>query len=163
MILDSLVFLSGSVLPSGAFSGQAVNGAGTILSANTMDMASLSLGGNQVSDTGRGRQVNFGITVITAPTVGATVKFQLIQADDSALTTNVQVINSTDDIPIASLPAGTLVPMMLDQAVPYTAKRYLGLRYINTGAIATASYVAGFLRDVQDVKGAIFKTGFAML
>ena len=161
MILDGLSFLSGSLTTTGGFVGQAVNGAGNFLSTNTMDLAPLTLGGNQLSDYGQGEKLRFAVTVLTAPTVGVSVKFQLIQADDAALTSNVQVINSTDDIPIANLLAGTLVPMRLGQTA-YPPKRYLGMRYTNTGAIATASYIAGFLRDVQSLKTTIFKAGWAI-
>lgn len=162
MIIDGLTLLSGSLAASGGFVGQSVNGAGSFLSANTIDLAPLAIGGNQVGDFGGGEKNEFGVYVVTAPTVGTSVKFQIIQADDAALTSNVQVVNSSDDLLIARLPIGTLVPLRLNQAMATTPKRYLGMRYVNTGAIATASYVAGFLRDLQDVKTTLFKSGYSI-
>jgi hypothetical protein len=162
MILDNLALLSGAVSAAGVLSGQAVNGAGNILSTNTMDLGPLPLGGNQVGDFGAGEALEISISVLGAPTVGTSVKFQLIQADDAALTTNVQVINSTDDLPIANLPVGALVPLHFDRAAPYAPKRYIGIRYVNTGAIATASYVAGLVKNVADIKNMYFKSGFAV-
>lgn len=162
MILDQTLLLSGAVSATGVLTGQAVNGAGNVLSTNTIDLGPLSLGGNQVGDTGAGEALEVEISVITAPTVGTTVKFQLIQADDAALTSNVQVINSTDDIPIASLPLGALVPLHFDRAAPYAPKRYIGVRYVNAGAIATASYVAAVVKSVQDLKNIYYKSGFAV-
>lgn len=162
MILDQNLFLSGAVSAAGVLSGQAANGAGNILSTNTIDLGPLTIGGNQAGDTGAGEQLYVEFSVLTAPTVGTNVQFQLIQADDAALTSNVQVLNQTDAYPIASLPAGTLVPLNLDPAAPYTPKRYLGVRYVNTGAIATFSVVAAIVKNVQGLKNLYYKSGFAV-
>lgn len=162
MILDSLTFLAGGLPASGGLTGQAVNGAGVFLGTNTLDLAPLTLGGNQLGDTGTGEPLNIAVTVMTAPTVGTSVKFQLIQADDAALSVNVQVLSSSDDIPIASLPVGTLIPLAVNRVGAYPPKRFVGLRFINVGAIATASYIGGFIKDVQTVKGMLFKTGYTV-
>lgn len=162
MILDAALLFSGSVSAAGALAGQAVNGAGSILGANTMDAAPLALGGNQAADNGAGEHLFVEFSVLTAPTVGTSVRFQIIQADDAALTSNVQVINQSDDIPIASLPAGAVVPVSLDPTAPYTPKRYVGVRYVNTGAIATFSVVAAMVKDVQAVKNLYYKSGYAV-
>jgi hypothetical protein len=76
------------------------------------------------------------------------------------LTTNVQVISQTDDFPIASLPAGTLVPLGRDPAAPYPPKRYLGARIVNTGAIATLSVFASIVKDMQAAKNIYYKSGY---
>ena len=162
MILDNATFLSGAVSAAGVLTGQAANGAGNILSTNTIDLAPLTIGGNQVGDTGAGEPLNVEFSILTAPTVGTSVQFQIIQADDAALTTNVQVINQSDAFPIASLPAGTIVPLKWDRAAPYLPKRYVGARYVNAGAIATFSVVAAVVKGVQDVRNVNFKSGFAV-
>lgn len=164
MILDALMLLSGSVAAAtGVLTGQAANGAGSILSTNTIDIAPLTLGGNQAGDIGSGEDLYVEFSVLTAPTVGTSVQFQIIQADDAALTTNVQVINQTDAIPIASLPAGTIVPLGWDPAAPFPPKRYVGARYVNVGAIATFSVAACVVKNVQGVKNIYYKSGFAVL
>lgn len=163
MILDNLLVLCGSISAAGAISGQAMNGAGNVLSQNTVDLGPLSIGGNQVGDVGAGEALEVVFNILTAPTVGTNVQFQIIQADDAALTTNVQVINQTDAFPIASLPAGTLIPLHWDRAAPYAPKRYWGLRVVNTGAIATLSVFAAVTKNVQDIKNLNFKSGFAVL
>jgi hypothetical protein len=162
MILDNFLTLSGSISPTGVLNGQAVNGAGSFVSTNTIDLAPLSLGGNQPADEGAGEPLAFEFSVLTAPTVGTSVQFQIIQADDAALTTNVQVINQTDAFPIAALPIGTLVPLHWDRAAPYTPKRYVGLRYVNVGAIATFSVFASTVKSMQDLKNIYFKSGFSV-
>jgi hypothetical protein len=163
MILDNFLMLSGAVSAAGVISGQAANGAGNILSTNTIDTAPLTIGGNQVSDVGAGNQMHVAFSVLTAPTVGTSVQFQLIQADDAALTTNVQVISQTDAFTIAQLPIGTLVPLKWDRAAPFAPKRYVGARYVNVGAIATFSVTAVCAKDIQDVKNIHYKSGFAVL
>lgn len=162
MILDALMLLSGSVSATGVLTGQAANGAGNILSTNTVDIAPLTIGGNQPGDIGSGADLYIEFSVLTAPTVGTSVQFQLIQADDAALTSNVQVINQTDAIPIATLTAGQIIPLGWDPAAPYAPKRYIGARYVNVGAIATFSVVAAVVKDVQAVKTLYYKSGFAV-
>jgi hypothetical protein len=162
MILDALTLLSGSVSAAGVLTGQAVNTAGTFLSTNTLDQASLALGGNQPGDIGAGEQLLVEFSVLTAPTVGTSVQFQLIQADDAALTTNVNVLNQTDAIPIASLPAGAVVPLAYDPAAPFVPRRYIGARYVNVGAIATFSVAAAIVKNVQGVKNIYLKSGFSV-
>ena len=162
MILDNLTVFSGAVSATGVLSGQAVNGAGNVISTNTMDLGPLPLGGNQVGDFGAGEPIDIEISVLTAPTGGTTVKFQLIQADDAALSTNVQVLVSTDDLPIANLLLGTLVPLRFARVAPYTPKRYVGLRYVNTGAIATATYFSAIAESMTDVKNIFYRSGFTV-
>ena len=58
MILDSALLLSGAISAAGVLSGQAANGAGNILSTNTIDTAPLTIGGNQPSDVGSGDQLS---------------------------------------------------------------------------------------------------------
>ena len=163
MIIDNLLVLHGSISAANAISGAAANGAGNVLSGNTIDLGPLSIGSNQAGDVGAGEALEIAISVITAPTAGTSVQFQLIQADDAALTTNVQVINQTDAFAIANLPAGTLVPLHWDRAAPYAPKRYVGLRFVNVGAIATATYFAAVVKNVQDIKNLFYRTGIAVI
>lgn len=163
MILDAFTFLSGSVSAAGVVSGQLVV-ANSTLGTNTLDLAPLTLGGNQPGDTGAGEDLTVVFSILAAPLTATTIQFQLIQADDAALTSNVQVINQTDAFPIASLPIGTLVPLGVDPAAPYVPKRYLGVRYIGTGSAVTAlSVTAALAKDPQGLKNILYKSGFAIL
>lgn len=163
MFIDNLLVLHGSISAAGAITGSAANGAGNVLSGNTIDLGSLTIGGNQAADLGGGEPLEVSISVLTAPTAGTSVQFQLIQADDAALTTNVQVINQTDAFAIASLPAGTIVPLHVDRDAPYVPKRYMGVRFVNVGAIATTSYFVAVVKSVQDIKNLHYKTGIAVI
>jgi hypothetical protein len=162
MILDANLILSGSISAAGVVTGQAANGAGSILGTNTVDLGPLAIGGNQVGDTGAGEPIEVEFSILTAPTVGTSVTFQLIQADDAALTSNVQVLTQTDAYPIASLVVNAIVPLHWDRAAPYSPKRYVGVRYVNVGAIATFSVFASTVKNLQDVKNLYFKSGFAV-
>jgi len=167
MILDNFALLSGAVSALGVASGQLVTALGSTLSTNTMDLGPLTIGGNQVADVGAGEALEIEISVLQTLTSagGATVQFQLIQADDAALTTNVQVINQTDAFPFANLTAGTVVPLHWDRAAPYAPKRFIGVRYVvGTAALTngTGQFLAGVVKSVQDVKNIYFKSGFAV-
>jgi hypothetical protein len=162
MIIDALLTLSGSISAAGVITGQAANGAGNVLGTNTVDLASLGIGGNQPADYGAGNDLTVEFSILTAPTGGTSVQFQLIQADDAALSVNVNVINQTDAFPIASLPVGTIVPLGWDPVAPYVPRRYFGVRYVNVGAIATFSVFASVVKDPQAVKNIYYKSGYAV-
>jgi len=162
MILDGNLVLHGAIAANGTLSGTAANGAGNVLSFNTVDTGSLALGGNQPAEYGQGEGLFVSIHVLSAPTAGTSVRFQLIQADDAALLTGVQVLGQTEDIPIASLPVGAVVPMNVDRAAPFPPRRFIGMRFVNTGAIATASYFAAIVKSLQDVRTLHLRSGFAV-
>lgn len=163
MILDNALLLSGSVSAAGVVSGQLLT-ANSTLSTNTIDLGPLSIGGNQPGDIGAGESTAIEFSVLVAPTAVTTVRFELIQADDAALTSNVQIINRTDDFPIATLAAGTLVPLHWGRAAPYPPKRYVGARYIATGGttLASMSVVAAVVKNMQDLKNIFYKSGFSV-
>lgn len=164
MILDNFAFFSGAVSAAGVLSGQLLT-ANSTLSTNTMDLGPLSIGANQVGDLGAGESLDVAIGVLVAPTAVTSVQFQLIQADDAALTTNIEIINQTDSIAIAKLVAGTLVPLHYDRAAPYAPRRYVGVRYVASGGtvLASMSVTAALVKNVTDVKNIFYKSGFAVL
>lgn len=168
MFFDSALILAGAISTTGTITAQAMNGAGNILGTNTIDLSPPALnfpaGGGQIGDIGAGERLGIAIYIATAPTVGTSCQFQLIQADDAGLTTNVQILTETDAVPIASLPAGAIVQMNVDPAAPYVPKRYIGLRVVNVGAIATLSVFAAIVKDLQSPSSRFLtKNGFGLL
>ncbi len=161
MYFDSQMVLAGSISASGVITGALMNGAGAILGTNTLDIGPCNFGGNQVTDMGTGEQINVNVSVLTAPTAGTSVQFQLVQADTADLATNLQVICQTDAYPIAALPAGAIIPMSFDPTAPYIPKRYIGLRVVNVGAIATLSVFAAVTPNQQTMK-TVFKGGYGI-
>jgi hypothetical protein len=136
--------------------GQAVTGTNTsVLSTNTYDLGA-------ARDLGKGEPLELVIETITAASGGTSVQFQIIQADDAALTSNVQVINQTDAIVIATLTLGKQISLHVDRVEPLAAKRYLGVRYVLVGAVAAGAYFAAFVKSIQDPQTS-YPNGFAVL
>jgi len=163
MILDNLLMVSGAVSAAGVLSGQAVTA--TAVSTNSIDTNPDALGGNQPNDWGRGEPLEINISVLTTATAAgaATVNFEYIQADDTALTTNVETLVQTGPIPIAKLLAGVNVPLHLDRAAPYAPRRYVGVRYtIGTGPLTAGTFVASIVKNIQDIQNIYGKSGFSV-
>lgn len=163
MILDNLGMVSGSVSASGALTGQAVTV--TAVSTNSIDTNPDGLGGNQPNEYGPGAATELAISVLqTATAAGAaTVNFAWVQADDAALTTNVEIVVQTGPLPIAKLTAGTIVPLHLDRAAPLAPRRYVGLQYIvGTGPLTAGSFTAAIVKDLQDAKNIYAKSGYTV-
>jgi hypothetical protein len=161
MILDNATLLSGSVSAAGVLTGQAVTV--QAVSTNTYDTAPLALGGNKPNNLGRGEELHIAIsTLVAALAAGAaTVNFELIQADDAALTTNVEIINQTGPIGKATLVVGALVLLKLGQPSPLAARRYIGLRYtIGTGPLTAGSFSAAIVKNVADIVNIYGNSGF---
>lgn len=155
MITDALCQLSGA-LTGNTVSGQSVTGTNTsVLSTNTYDLG-------VARDIGKGEPLEAVFEILAAPTGGTSVQFQLVEADDAALSTNLNVIVQTDAYPIASLPLGTQVPLHVDRVDPYVARRYIGARYVLVGAIASTSVFATIVKSVSD-KQVNYASGFAVL
>jgi len=163
MIFDALLQVSGGMTAAGAMFGQAVAGTNTsVLSTNTIDMGPPMMNGvpGQLGDIGSGETLEVSFTVLTAPTGGTSVQFQLIQADDAALSVNVEVLVQTGAIPIASLPAGSPVVLPAAHAAAYAPRRYIGTRYVLVGAIASMTVFAGLVKNVQNKP--LFKGGYGI-
>lgn len=91
-------------------------------------------------DLGGEKAARLRIAVATAATgVGASGEFQLVSADNAALTTNPVVHYSTGAIAVGSLTAGAVVA---DVEMPRAVyKRYVGIRQVTTGAAFTAGAI----------------------
>jgi hypothetical protein len=113
--------------------------AGSVLSDNSIDLgasATDTLGNTVISDIGRGGADL--LVQVTETFVGATatLKAELVMADNAALTTNLVVLQVSDVIPVATLTAGYQYRLRIPVGI---SKRYLGLRY----TVATATMTAG--------------------
>ena len=164
MIPDANLILCGAIASNGGITGQACNGAGNIISTNTVDLGPPGLGGapGQLGDIGQGTPVIVDFNVRAAPTGGTSVQFQLIQADDPALTSNVQVLTSSGDVPVAVLTAGRHVYLKLS-SMPHLPKRYVGARIVNVGPVAGLSVFAAVVADPQTpLDRMIFRSGYSI-
>ena len=118
----------------------------TAVSTNAIDTGSSSV----VRNIGWGEEMRMVVqTNVTALAAGAaTVVFEIIQADDAALTTNVTSLMSSAAIPKASLVQGGVPPM--DFVLPATTQRYVGVRYtVATGPLTAGTFTAGLIHDTD--------------
>lgn len=125
----------------------------TILSDKSIDFGAAgadTLGNTNRHDPGRGSTLKAIAQVTTAITSGgaATVKCEIVEADDEALTSNLVVLQASAAIAKADLVAG--YQWKFDGIPPGVADRYVGFRWTGGGADLTAGKVtAGFLFDKQ--------------
>lgn len=165
MIQDALLQFSGTTNPT---AGQLITAVGATTSSNVIDTAGVGTG-NTARDIGMGESLEIAIEILNTLTSAgaATVQFQLVQADDAAITTNVQVIATTDAFPFAFLPAGTIVPLSYDSATPYPRRRYVALRYnIGTAALTngTGQFFASVVKDLQyQGNNTLYNSGFVVV
>jgi hypothetical protein len=161
MILDNFALLSGAYSATGVLTGQAVTA--TAVSTNTYDTGSTTLGGNQPNDLGRGEGLEIAISTLVAATAAgaATVNFELIQADDAALSVNVETLVQTGPVPKATLVVGALVALHYDRAAPLAARRYIGVRYtVGTGPLTAGTFSAAIVKNIGDIANIYAKSGF---
>ncbi|MGL5735555.1 MAG: Bbp16 family capsid cement protein [Beijerinckiaceae bacterium] len=100
-----------------------------------------------IRDIGAGEDMRMIIaTELAALSAGAsTVTFEIIQADDVALTTNVEVLAATGAIPKATIVAGY---MAMDIVLPRNTRRYIGVRYtVGTGPLTQGRFIASLCHD----------------
>lgn len=159
MYVDGLLILSGNTVGN-TVTGQAVTAAA--VSTNTIDLSSGGLPSGQTRDMGEGERLFGRFQVMVAAAGGTSMEFQIIQADDAALTANVNVVASTGAIPIANLGLGTRHACQLRPRIGSLGQRYMGARYVPVGTFTAGSYFADIGTDIQD--GAKFHTsGFGVL
>jgi predicted RecA/RadA family phage recombinase len=144
MITDALLRLSDA---------QAVTT--TAVSTNTIDLS-------QARDMGEGADLQVAFNVGTALTGGTSVKFEVIIADNAALSSNVVVIGSSDAILTAALVAGYSTAVRLNPQIASLGKRYLGARYTVSGTYSAGTVTADIVETIQDGKK-FYASGFSVV
>lgn len=124
---------------------QSLAGTGNILSTNVLDLGvpgTLAKDGTTVrSDLGRGDEPKFFAQITTDVSGGTSVQAQLVQADDAAMSTNLEVLQQTDAVAVASLKAG--YQFRIGRVPAGVSRRYLALRYVVVGTISSGAVSAG--------------------
>ncbi len=115
---------------------------GTLLGDRSIDNGDAgtdALGNTMLRDLGRGTPLEAHIGIVTAvDSAGgaATVKAQLVMADNEALTSNLTVLAQTAAIAEAVLVAGYKF-RVCGRLPPGTTKRYIGVQYVIAGEDVT--------------------------
>lgn len=130
---------------------QSITPATPILSTNTIDLGTTGvspiLGQLPSRDVGQGEPVDLLIQVVTAAVGGTSVQAQVVQADNAALSSNLEVLAESGAVPTASLVPG------YQFRVPFVpigvTKRYLGVRYVTVGTFTAGAVTAGIVADRQ--------------
>lgn len=102
------------------------------------------------------RELQVILTVTTAFAGGTSMEAQLVESDNSDLS-SPDVLATSGVITEANLTAGT---RLLDQALPTTSKRYIGFRFITVGTHSAGTVVGGLVRDIDDTAFPTQNTGY---
>lgn len=121
----------------------------TALSTNSIDL------GAQAREVGEGTPMFMVCSITTVVASAATsVKFEVVEADDAALTENLVVVADSGAIGYASLTAGAQVVVPIPPRIGSKGKRYLGARYTVAGnnSGGTGKVTTDFVETIQDGK-----------
>jgi hypothetical protein len=166
MLLDGLLVLAGTVSAANVLAGQLVTATGNTLGTNAIDLAPNARGGNQAADYGIGKSMTIEISIFQTLTSGgaATVQFQLVQADNAALSTNLEVINETPAFVYSTLVAGTVLPLGWSSSAPTNPRRYMGIRIVIGTAVltnATGQFFAAVPSEFVGTGKRYYASGYA--
>jgi hypothetical protein len=127
----------------------------TAVSTDTVDLS-------VARDMGEGGDLYMNFAMTEAFAGGTSTNFEIIIADNAALSSNVVVIGASGAIVTASLTLGTNVAVRLNPQIASLGKRYLGARYTVSGTNTAGKVVADIVMDVQDGKK-FYASGFAVV
>lgn len=127
----------------------------TAVSSDTIDLS-------QARDIGEGNELYMNFAVTTALAGGTSVKFEIIQADNAALSSNVQVIGSSDAVLTAALVAGYNTAVRFNPQIGSKGKQYIGARYTISGTYTSGAVTADVVMNIQDGKK-FYASGFTVV
>ncbi len=127
----------------------------TAVSTDTVDLS-------VARDMGEGGDLYMNFAMTEAFAGGTSTNFEIIIADNAALSSNVVVIGASGAIVTASLTLGTNVAVRLNPQIASLGKRYLGARYTVSGTNTAGKVVADIVMDIQDGKK-FYASGFAVV
>jgi hypothetical protein len=128
---------------------------------NSTALSSKSIDLSIARDIGEGKPLFMNFAITTACTDGTSTEFQIVVADDAALSSNLVVIGSSGAVPVASLVAGANFPVPIPPKVGSLGKRYLGARYAVVGTNTTGKVTADIVEAIQDGKK-FYASGFSV-
>ena len=127
----------------------------TAVSTDTVDLS-------VARDMGEGGDLYMNFAMTEAFAGGTSTNFEVIIADNAALSSNVVVIGASGAIVTADLPLGKNVAVRLNPQIASLGKRYLGARYTVSGTNSAGKVTADIVMDVQDGKK-FYASGFTVV
>lgn len=112
-------------------------------------------------DIGEGENLFMYFNVDTSLTGGTSVKFEVVVADDAAISSNVTVVGSTDAVLTASLVAGYSTAVRINPSIASLGKRYLAARYTIVGTYGAGAVTAQIVHNIQGGKK-FYASGFTV-
>jgi hypothetical protein len=125
------------------------------LSTDTIDLS-------VARDIGEGEELYMNFAMTTAAAGGTSTQFEVIIADDAALTSNVTVVGSSGAIATANLTLGKNIAVRIDPLVGSLGKRYMGARYTVVGTNSAGKVTADIVNTIQDGKK-FYASGFTVV
>lgn len=101
-------------------------------------------------DIGEGEALYMNFAVGTAFAGGTSTAFEVIVADNAALSSNVQVVGSSGPVLTAALTAGSMFAVRINPLIGSTGKRYFGARYTVVGTNSAGTVTADVVHSIQD-------------
>lgn len=126
------------------------------LSDNSVDLS-------VARDIGEGRELYMNFAITTAMSAGTSCTFEVIIADNAALTSNVVSLCSSAAIGQATLVAGYNTVLRIPPLIGSLGKRYLGARYTVAGnnGSGTGKVTTDIVTAIQDGKK-FYPSGFSL-
>lgn len=126
----------------------------TAVSTNTIDLG-------VARDIGEGHELTMNFAVVEAFAGGTSTAFEIIIADDAALTSNVEVVSSSGAETTATLTLGKNIQVRINP-LSNKGKRYMGARYTVVGTNTAGKVTADMVLDIQDGKK-FYASGFSVV
>lgn len=127
----------------------------TAVSSDTIDLS-------VARDIGEGHNLLMNFAVTEAFAGGTSTTFEVIIADNAALSSNVTVVGSSNAVATASLPLGTNVAVRINPLIGSLGKRYIGARYTVSGTNTAGKVTADIVETIQDGKK-FYASGFSVV
>ena len=127
------------------------------------DTAGVTGAGGLARDIGEGKQLYFNFAITTAVSAGTSVAFEIVAADDAALTSNLISLASTGAIVIARLTKGANFAITIPPQIASLGKQFLGARYTVVGdnSAGAGKVTTDIVEAIQDGKK-FYKSGFTV-
>lgn len=127
----------------------------TAVSTDTIDLS-------VARDIGEGHDLYMHFDISETFTGGTSTNFEVIIADNAALSSNVVVIGSSGAIATAGLTATTNIAVRLNPQIGSLGKRYLGARYTVSGTNTAGKVTADIVETIQDGRK-FYASGFSVV
>lgn len=127
----------------------------TAVSSDTIDLS-------VARDIGEGHDLYMNFAVTEAFAGGTSTNFEVIIADNAALSSNVVVIGASGATVTADLTLGKNIAVRLNPQIGSLGKRYVGARYTVSGTNTAGKVTADIVETIQDGKK-FYASGFSVV